>query len=108
MRGVGCARRDRRYSPGKAWRALSPKSQAARKATRNAQEQPEAFARANLGVMSETEDYPGPSQKQPEKEGQEQGRANEHMVKPTERPKPHPKTDKVVEPRRETPSRGDP
>ena len=85
-----------------------PQIAGGKKAARTREKQPEAFARANLGVMSETEDYPGPSQKQPEKEGQEKGRANEHMVKPTERPKPHPKADKVVEPRRKTPSRGNP
>ena len=56
--------------------------------------------------MSETEDYPGPSQQHPEKEGQDPGgRANEQMVKPTERTKPAPKTDKVAEPRPRAPRR---
>jgi hypothetical protein len=56
--------------------------------------------------MSETEDYPGPSHQHPEKEGQDPGgRANEQMVKPTERTKPAPKTDKVAEPRPRAPRR---
>jgi hypothetical protein len=39
--------------------------------------------------MSDTEDYPGPSQSHPEKQGQDpRGRANEEMVKPTAPPKP--------------------
>ena len=38
-------------------------------------------------VMSDSEDYPGPSHDQPEKEGQDpRGRADEEMVKPPERP----------------------
>jgi hypothetical protein len=49
--------------------------------------------------MSETEDYPGPSQQHPEKEGQDSGRTNEQMVKPTKGAKPAPKADKVAEPR---------
>ena len=37
--------------------------------------------------MSDTEDYPGPSQDQPDKEGQDPGgRADEDMVKPPARP----------------------
>jgi hypothetical protein len=52
--------------------------------------------------MSETEDYPGPSKKQPEKQGQDpHGRASEDMVKPSSQPKPDPKKDKVAEPRHE-------
>jgi hypothetical protein len=46
--------------------------------------------------MSDTEDYPGPSQNHPEKEGQDpRGRANEEMVKPTARPEPGTKKKKV-------------
>jgi hypothetical protein len=53
--------------------------------------------------MSETEDYPGPTQHQPEKQGQDpRGRADEDMVKPFEKPKPDSKKDKVVE----SPERG--
>jgi hypothetical protein len=38
--------------------------------------------------MSDSEDYPGPSQT-PEKQGQDpRGRANEEMVKPTAPPEP--------------------
>jgi hypothetical protein len=57
-------------------------------------------------LMSDTEDYPGPTQDQPEKEGQDpRGRANEEMVKPPARPEPdrekekesgEPHQDKVV------------
>ena len=37
--------------------------------------------------MSDTEDYPGPTQNQPDKEGQDpRGRADEDMVKPPARP----------------------
>jgi hypothetical protein len=37
--------------------------------------------------MSDTEDYPGPTHKQPDKEGQDlRGRADEDMVKPPARP----------------------
>jgi hypothetical protein len=37
--------------------------------------------------MSETEDYPGPTQDQPDKEGQDpRGRADEDMVKPPAEP----------------------
>jgi len=37
--------------------------------------------------MSETEDYPGPTQDQPDKEGQDpRGRADEEMVKPPAEP----------------------
>jgi hypothetical protein len=50
-------------------------------------EQPETIRRANLGYMSEMEDYPGPSQSHPEKEGQDpRGRADEEMVKPPAQP----------------------
>jgi len=57
--------------------------------------------------MSETEDYPGPSHKHPEKEGQDPGgRANEHMVKPTEKSKPHSKADKAAGSRHRVPRRG--
>jgi hypothetical protein len=39
--------------------------------------------------MSEVEDYPGPSQNHPEKEGQDpKGRADEEMVTPTAQPGP--------------------
>jgi hypothetical protein len=49
--------------------------------------------------MSETEDYPGPSKRQPEKEGQDpRGRTDEGMVKPPAKPEPDPKKDKAVEP----------
>jgi hypothetical protein len=51
--------------------------------------------------MSETEDYPGPSQRHPEKQGQDPlGRADEDMVKPPAKPKPDSQKDKVVESRR--------
>jgi hypothetical protein len=41
------------------------------------------------GIMSGTEDYPGPTINHPEKEGQDpRGRADEGMVKPPSRPKP--------------------
>jgi hypothetical protein len=37
--------------------------------------------------MSDTEDYPGPTQDQPDKEGQDpRGRADEEMVKPPAKP----------------------
>jgi hypothetical protein len=37
--------------------------------------------------MSDTEDYPGPSHNQPEKEGKDSvGQADEEMVKPPARP----------------------
>jgi hypothetical protein len=37
--------------------------------------------------MSDTEDYPGPTQNQPDKEGQDpRGRADEEMVKPPAQP----------------------
>ena len=37
--------------------------------------------------MSDTEDYPGPSEDQPEKEGQDpRGKADERTVKPPARP----------------------
>jgi hypothetical protein len=52
--------------------------------------------------MSETEDYPGPTHRQPEKQGQDpRGRADEDIVKPVANPKPDPKKDKVVESPRE-------
>jgi hypothetical protein len=37
--------------------------------------------------MNDTEDYPGPTKDQPDKEGQDpRGRANEDMVKPPAQP----------------------
>jgi hypothetical protein len=64
--------------------------------------QPKRVVDANYGVMSETEDYPGPTHRQPEKQGQDpRGRADEDMVKPASNPKPEPKKDKVVESPRE-------
>jgi hypothetical protein len=50
--------------------------------------------------MSDTEDYPGPSQNHPEKQGQDpRGRANEEMVKPTTRPEPDTKKESVRRPK---------
>jgi hypothetical protein len=61
--------------------------------------QPRTAAHANYGVMSDTEDYPGPTQRHPEKQGQDpRGRADEHMVKPPSKPEPDAKKDKTVEP----------
>jgi Family of unknown function (DUF6496) len=49
--------------------------------------QPERSLCANKWIMS-TDDYPGPSDNHPEKEGQDpRGRADEEMVKPSSRPK---------------------
>jgi hypothetical protein len=43
----------------------------------------------NLGIMSDTEDYPGPSYGHSEKKGQDpRGRANEDMTKPAARINP--------------------
>ncbi|MBV9644664.1 MAG: hypothetical protein JO334_13950 [Verrucomicrobia bacterium] len=47
--------------------------------------------------MSGIEDYPGPSEDHPEKEGQEpRGRSNEEMVKPASRPKPEKKEESAA------------
>jgi hypothetical protein len=49
-----------------------------------------------LNAMSETEDYPGPSRDQPEKEGQEApARTDEEMVKPPAKTEVEAKKDRV-------------
>jgi hypothetical protein len=50
--------------------------------------------------MSEMEDYPGPTQNHPEKQGQDpRGRADEEMVKPTAPPEPDVKKKRVRRPK---------
>jgi hypothetical protein len=49
--------------------------------------------------MSDTEDYPGPSQDQPEKDGQDpRGKADEGMVKPPARPEKQSKEKQTPQP----------
>lgn len=55
-----------------------------------------AQARCELFIMTETEDYPGPTQNQPEKEGQEApARTDEEMVKPPAKPEVESKEEKA-------------
>jgi hypothetical protein len=49
-------------------------------------------SQCELLVMSDTEDYPGPTKDHPEKQGQDpRGRTSEKMVKPPAKPRGKPK-----------------